>query len=250
MSKKIELIQEGSLRQAQYAHYKGETEAHVRMAKGYSRKHRAGSPRAYTRRAWKTAWEARRRLKGFREPKDTFQRIARTSMMGASKSKHWRKLMKRADKARLDPSIPYGINRAGRDPRFILTIGEQKMKHETLKEYLKAVRQSINEAAGMLTPQEVLTEWGKNAPTGNRAARLRSGTKRPPGQNVKLRSRGTRHQINHGSAPKPKTKTRTTGLAARAKAATEKAKTATNLRQRLRTATRSMRVAARSAMAG
>lgn len=284
MAKKPERIEEGSLRQAMYAQYKGETEAHIRMAKGYIRKHRAGSARAYTRRAWKTAWEARRQLKGFSKPKGTFQRIARTSMMGVSKSKHWHKLMKRADKARLDPSIPYGITRAGRDPRFILTIGEQKMsklkslvrsatnnpslrevgtttltKHyadetpgQGLTYQLQRAKESITEAAEALYgPEvltEVLTEWGNKTPTGNRAARLRTGAKRPPGSPVKLRARGTRHQINRGKAPKPKTKARTTGLAARATAVTQKAKSVTGLRQRLQKASKSMRIAARSAM--
>lgn len=142
-------IKEYTLKQAMYANYKGETEAHIRAAKGYSKRHRHGSSGAHTRRAWKTAWEARRKLKGFTKPQGTYERIARTRMMGKSSSKPWHKLMKRADSARLDPSIPYGIKRAGRDPRFSLTIGEQEGNNMTekveegLKDYAKSV------AAGM-----------------------------------------------------------------------------------------------------
>lgn len=127
-------LNENSLRQLMYAQNSGETEAHIRRAKGYSRKHRRGSDRSYTRHAWKTAWNARLKLKGFTKPDNSFEKIARTNMMGISSSTPWKKYMKRADKARLDPTIPYDFKRAGRDPRFGLTIEGNNSVTKNIKE--------------------------------------------------------------------------------------------------------------------
>lgn len=142
-------INENSFKQLLYARYNGELQAAKREAKGYIRTQRHGTSRAYTREAWKTAREARRALKGFTKGDGSFERIARTKMMGISHSSPWSKYMKRADAARLDPSTDYDMTRAGRGKGFYLTReqnGETTVAKQTLRERAQAAIQRFHEA--------------------------------------------------------------------------------------------------------
>lgn len=232
-------LKEYSLKQAMYANYKGETEAHIRASKGYAKRHRHGTNDAHTRKAWKTAWNARLKMKGFTAPNGTYERIARTRMMGVSKSKPWHKYMKRADSARMDPSIPYGMKRAGRDPRFRLTIGEQERndnmttdspskrefgttsltdkyaedtpgQKKTIQGVLAKARVSIQEA-------RLSTSTGSK--TASRGSRT-SSSKSPVGQSTQVnRTRRTPtaigHRVSFGGRIASKTMKTATGAAAR-----------------------------------
>lgn len=171
MVKRISEDTMDKLRQLMYARYNGETEAHIRASKGYSRKHRRGSEKSYSRHAWGAAWNVRLKMKRFTPPQGSYERIARTTMMGVSRSKPWRKYLRRADKARLDPSIPYDFKRAGRDPRFGLTIEGTEIvsKEARAKQALLHFRESILDDVDMPGEDKLLgKKYRKEVRSGER----------------------------------------------------------------------------------